>query len=411
MKIKTGINNLIILFPIVIVTYFLRLGESSVYLFDIYFLILFLCSIKYIERNMLYRLMLMVLVFIIISFLGLFNNIIFYQIELQLDRFFAGVYRYSQLIYTLGFLSTYKKIYDIEKLLNIKKVFLFSISFPLLYAVFFYFLIPEKVIVFNRLASYFGNPNFLGAYICLSIMPIVYILSKVKKIIHRLFYLLILVPLILFNLVYAGSNSYWILSVVTLLLALFSISNSLSSYVKVVAYFTLSTIILYFLIGNINFNEEFSGVNRTLNLIETVFSGGNIDSLGSGEFRDDLVRESIEFSFSSVPNLLFGIGLGQSPIIIGAVTGGFVTAHNAHIVILMEMGIWGYFYFIFILIYFILEIKLSKVSICFLISYLISMMATPHVYMPFLWGLMVYGLFIYRLELNKENKGNMFSKL
>lgn len=401
---KVSINNLIMIFPIFMVSYFFRLGESSIYIFDIYFFVFFILSIKSIKRDDLFKLLLMIFFFNIISFFGLVNAIVFYQIELQIDRFFAGLYRYSQLIYFLGFFSLYKNLYKIENSMKMKTIFLLSISFPLIYSVFFYFFVPEKVIVFNRLASYFGNPNFLGAYICLAIMPIIYTISKIKCLKYSLFYALFFLPIIVFNLIYAGSNSYWILSVVVLLISLFAVSSSLSSYLKIILYSIVSIMSLYFIIGNINFNEDLSGVSRTLRLVETVFNGSDIDSLGSGELRDNLANEAIAFSFSSIKNLLLGIGLGQSPIVIGAVIGGFVTAHNSHIVLLMEMGIIGYLYFIFTLIYFVSKMKLSKVSLCFLLSYFLAMLATPHVYLPFLWGLMIYGLFMYRLDIMEKTR-------
>lgn len=398
-----SINNLLIFFPLFIISYFLRLGESSFYLFDLYFVVFVFFSASLIKREDFVRLLVINLIFIIVAFLGLINSILSYNIDYLLDRFVAGVYRYCQFLYILGFFTFYLKTSDLKNNIYLKHLFLLSVSFPLFYSLFFYFFNPDKVIIFNRLSSYFGNPNFLGAFICLSIFPVIYTISLIKVRVQFLLYIFYFLVLFIFNLIYAGSNSYWMLSLIILILALISMSKSLIGFAKIIFAFLFLGFWVYFVLGSIQFDDELSGVNRTFKLLETISGGGDVNSLGSGELRGNLAGEAIEFILTSVKNIFFGIGLGQSPIIIGANHGGFVTAHNAHIVLFMEMGAIGYFYFMFILFYFILKIKISKISLCFLISYLFAMLATPHVYMPFLWGIMVYGLFVYKINIIKEN--------
>ena len=399
---KLNISNLFLIFPIIIVSYFLRLGESSFYLFDIYFVFLMFLSAKLLNHEVFVKLLVICLGFFVICFFGVVNSIFNYNIDYQLDRFFAGGYRYFQLLYTFGFFVLSSRVLVLQDNGYLKHIFLLSISFPLLYSLIFYFLSPDKVVTFNRLSSYFGNPNFLGAYICLSIMPIIYTISLVREKMYFIFYILYFIFLLLFNLIFAGSNSYWILSFIVLFLVFISMSKSLVYSLKAIFPILILGIIGYFVLSNIQFDEEFSGVSRTLKLLETLMGGGDVNSLGSGGLRSSLAGEAITFVMSSVPNILFGIGLGQSPIIIGAMHGGFVTAHNAHIVLFMEIGVLGYLYFMFALFYFLSRLKISRVSLSFLATYFLAMLATPHVYMPFLWGIMVYGLFIYRLNIIRK---------
>ena len=397
---KISLSVFILLFPVFAVSYFYRLGESSFYLFDIFFIFICLFSIKNIYYKDFLRILTVSFGFVLVCSFGMINNIINYNVNYELDSFFAGVYRYFQFIYTLGFFVFFKG--RIRKYNNMIHIFLLSISFPLLYSFVFYFLRPEQVIVFNRLASYFGNPNYLGEYICLSIFPIVYTISLLKGKVYFIFYILYFIFLLIFNLTFAGSNSYWLLSFFVLMMALVSLSESLLHSMRIILPIFVLGVIGYLVFGKMQNDEDFSGLSRTLALFETLIEGGSVSSLGSGELRSSLVDDAIAFILSSISNIIFGIGIGQSPIIIGAMHGSYLTAHNAHIVLFMEMGGIGYLYFIGVLFYFISKINLTKISLGFLFSYFVTILATPHVYMPFLWGVMVYGLFVYKISLIKS---------
>lgn len=399
-----NISKILLFSPLFAFSYFLRLGESSFYLFDIWFILFFLFTFRSFGKEDLKKLFIFIFSFVFISLLGLVNGLINYTNNFEIAKYFSGLYRYLQFIYILLFiLLKFKNIY-----FSFKNVYfyLFAVLFVLAYSVFFWYFDPERVVVFDRLAGFFGDPNALGVFIALSIIPVFnsIIILKNKKI--KIFLFLAFISFYGFNLLYAGSNSYWIITILSLIL--FFISNYKLILLKINKIFIGVVIVVFAILFNpvkINNLAEFQGIERTVKFFDVLTSGGDINDLGSGSYRTQLKNDSIDLIWSKPSNLLFGIGLGQSPNYIGKKYGEYVTAHNSHIVLIMELGFLGYLFLLFFCLYLICKInRFVWFNASLFLMYFLSMLAVPHVYLPIFWMNIVYGLLLCKLNVLKNSE-------
>ncbi len=99
-----NISKILLFSPLFAFSYFLRLGESSFYLFDIWFILFFLFTFRSFGTEDLKKLFIFIFSFVFITLLGLVNGLINYTNNFEIAKYFSGLYRYLQFIYILLFI-------------------------------------------------------------------------------------------------------------------------------------------------------------------------------------------------------------------------------------------------------------------------------------------------------------------
>lgn len=382
------------LFSLLAVAYFLRVGASSIYIFDAAFLILivgFLASARSIPAR-LGPVVFLFLLFLTANAVALSYGAVLGYHHGELKDFAAPIYRYSQIILCLIVYSTVAT--PLENADKLIRRLTYIATIPLAYNALGFVIRPDAVLVFGRASSYLDNPNTFGAYIC-AVSPFfgacfadpkASILSRREK--------LAVGGLLIMSLITAGSNSYWILSITGFLagaLAMFRHNNAGFSFRRLTTIFGSTLLVagvaaVAFMQIDLD-NTEIRGLVRTAELFQSVFFGESLTRLGSGELRDELQQLALQHLSENPLAAVLGIGIGQSPFVLERIVGDFVTVHNAYIVLPMEIGLLGTMSFFLALLVCWGRSGYGIHSGCAIIGYLLAMMATPHVYLPFLWYL------------------------
>ena len=386
--------------PISGILYLIRFPTISIYIFDLWFLILLLFFRGKIQK---------VQVFLLALFVSVVSFNTFINISIQgiyLDNFLSTLYRYTQFFVVGSLLINYIREQDqIPRWLL--HSFLISTYLCLGYNFIYYFVDIERIIVFNRASSFLENPNNFGGYICI-VTPLIFLVFRQIK---RFSLELISYFLVLFSLITAGSNSYWILTISSFFMAVIfycwtRYGSMKTIYFLIILSFLFSIGFHYSKGARIDLKSKFLGINRTILLVNTVLSGGDIKSLGSGKLRDDLNKMVLQ-GIQSKPTLIFsGVGLGQSQVAIRKQIGTNLSPHNMFIVVFFEVGIIGSFLLLILLISLLKDTGLNIFTVTSLMAYACAMMATPQLYLPFFWTPII-ALFGYSACLKTESHSSL----
>ncbi len=383
--------------PLFYAAYFLRIYPTSFYVFDVYFIIL-LCKILPRFGNSVFKQHLPCgLLFFFAILIGLSNG---QEPGEQSDLlgFLSASYRYFQIVSFVAILTWIARTNKARvELQPFYWIFLFCSAFPLLYAIAGIIFFPEQVLVAGRLAGYFGNPNAFGSYICLLIAPLSIILKGIGQLNVRVVAVLAFGLLGSFGLVSSGSNSYWILCALSLSVVVMLGIKSWAAKIALIAVAVIMGVLTLTFLANsalIENLDDFRGLKRTSKLWEAISGSQSTDELGSSSLRVELLLASLRLWSENWMNFLFGIGLGQSPLLIGPEFGGRVTAHNAIVVLLLETGLVGFGCLIRLLLIPAKALRITGPTVSLFICYWVAGMGTPHVYLPFLWGGIIYACFV-----------------
>jgi hypothetical protein len=394
---------LLALAPVFAMAYFIRIGQSSVYIFDLYFIILFFSSLYVLPKYWLNKNIIFSLLIVIVVLLGFILNEVFGEELGKIERLIPALLRYIQFLYVLLCVVYAVTNASFKPVKSAGSIFYWSMLFPLAYGAFFLNYAPDSVLVFGRLSSYLSNPNNLGAFICIAIPPINLYLASLNGS-RRIFMALLFYSLALYSLVYAGSNSGWSIAVISTLLSLMTIRRISIPVLLGVAVFIGTIGVAGSLLYENMLESEIPGLQNTGKLIQSIQEGGDLYDLGSGRLRESLLADARELFISKPRVMVVGVGLAQSPSYIGAKYNATITAHNAYLVLLVELGLLGFLVLVVAFWRTIKPVGLSAKSISLVSGYLLAMLATPHVYLPFLWGTAVFGIYINRNSLNLKNK-------
>ncbi len=381
---------LITLSPFFIVSYCFRIGETSFYLYDLFFFVFLAYVVVKFGINIYFFTLL--LFFSAYSCLGIISSSIAYEIDIL--SFVSSIFRYIQMLLFLYCIFSYFKNsgnIDFKKLIYSMTV---SIIFPLAYSFIMMGLNPDSVLFYGRLSGFFDNPNYLSLYIVISIPIFNYILFrpnidfKFKIISVSIFYFLAA-----YCLFFSGSIS-------GIALSFFSFSYSFFTFYKFGIKKLLLIIIfiffvLYFvpyLIRVFPFDLDLRAVNRSLDFIEYVYGTSESINYGSGELRSKLANLSIDFFSNNLRLVFVGVGLGQVPNVFMENYGISVAPHNSYIVLFLELGFFCIF-FILLSLFLVFRNYIFKFkNFSLFVGYFLAMLATPSLYLPFFWGLIFVSL-------------------
>lgn len=373
------------------VSYYLHLPGLSIYIYDFFFILTFFYLISKKEMIDLSDLLFLFL-FLFISIGMALYSLIYLSHNFREAEFFARIYRYSFILLLPFLFSELGRSFSQRK---IAYIFFVCAMIPVVYNNFMLITISEYVMVFGRASSYLENPNTFGAYMCTVVMPMLVIVYKLGF--DRRMLLLALV-FSLFSLVYIGSNSYWLLSIFSLISSYLILYSFEFNVKRLITFLFLFVLLCFLLLTNLDYllASEIAGLKRTAKLITLVFDGGNINELGSGRFRQEIERYSWILILENY--LILGTALGQSPALLNDYLNANVTAHNAFVVSILENGIFGFIVFYSFFVFYSFKIQKDihisqlqkKIVYVAFFSYLLACIATPNVYLPFTLMTMVF---------------------
>lgn len=366
-----------------------RIGDSSVYIFDIFFvmlLALFILKLRFYVEHLFY------LVFVVAGFLGFFFGAIFGSVGLDVGKFIVVVSRFVQLSLFFAVLIHFSNVSGcIARGGGVWLAIMFLISFPLLYAVVFLFVDPSEVFVFDRLAGFFGNPSYLALYVVISLpLAIKVLFLPVAAGYVRFFIGFCFFSSAFVCLIYSGSVSGWLLAIASFLVTLL-----LSSPVRFLVCMITVLMFLFFISGSealiVGLAEllgatESSGVVRTIKFVNVLMSFGDVGSLGSGDLRRQIQEVALNVFSEDWYSILFGVGFGQSPLYIAAEIGDELAAHNGYVVLLVETGIVGFLSISIFWCVLLMRLSGSVKDSSVFSGYFLAMLATPYLYLPVFWG-------------------------
>lgn len=402
LKYYSAINIIVLCMPVFLVAYFLRLPGLSFYIFDAYFfvlggLIVYLLGVRIKGAEIFVAL----LVFLFSSSVG-FQLTVLDAFEFDVAGFLAATFRYTQFVLLIIILNHASSTIEERSVEAGRVILLAALSMPLVFAFLGVFLVGWDVFTYGRLSGYFGNPNYLTAYITI-VIPVFNVFVREFQVLSRVGLTVLFYGLVIFCLVYAGSNSGWLLSGVSLLLSLYTLRTFGFRNCFIFGAIVLLCVVYFADITSWMVDSDIRGVNKTGQLLERVHYGERIRTLGSGELRDELLQDSLGLYLSKASIAMFGVGLGQSPLYLERLDGHRVTVHNTFIVLLIEAGFFGMIGFVLVIVYSLFLYGLDRLKVGLLFGYMLSMLATPHVYMPFLWGITVYGWFYINVQGRRES--------
>lgn len=388
-------NKLYLIFILSVILFVFRVPGLSFYIFDViwfYLIVKFIMKSKSVNSFV----TISIVIFLILALINLLHGIFLYSFEVSLSNFLAAVYRYTCVL-SLPFICRYF-FSDLDWEFKLRFTAYISVI-PLVYCIVMLKLNPELVLKFSRAISYFNDPNVFGAYISAVVIPLLVIclFNNHKKIFFIGF------SLSIYNLIYIGSISYWLLSLGSFISSIFIMSFYLGKSTMNIKQLFLGFILVFLAYSTIqtlpfDYESDNRGINRTITLIKTIYEGYNISDLGSGNTRNQLMSDSLDLIESN--SLIFGTGLGQSQFIMGNESGNYTQVHNSYVNLAAEMGLLGGVAFIFWLIYVLFwEFKIMKTSrvklassVAILSSFLISSFALPHIYMPYFYLSVIFAL-------------------
>lgn len=380
--------------PIFFVSYFTRVGESSLYIFDLFFPVVLLLFLPKLPKAHVRWVAFSLLALPLAAAPGVINGT---TMGASGDWLQAAVVcaRYLQFfIFSMIVVSVVSRDSGNAERFPRPTIAYGALMLPLIYGLVMLRVAPEQVLFADRLASYFGNPNALGAYICASLMPMVMIIRLFRRKSTRACALVAFLGAAVACLFFAGSMSGWITCVLAGLVAVAVFARE-GRRLKVLfggAAIAAGLAIAAVAVQPVLQGSEIKGLKRTGELIQTIRLGGEALDIGSGRLRVSLARDALDIYLSSPGTALVGVGLGQSASLIGQDYGSNITTHTAYLVILLEGGL---LVSLVLLLMFRAVLKAARVDryIWGVFSgYLLAMLSSPHIYLPFLWGATAYGL-------------------
>lgn len=269
----------------------------------------------------------------------------------------------------------------------VKYSVLIAIIFPLMFGLTVYLSKPEYVVVFNRYAGLFANPNGLAAFVVISqavfVSCLVFFRFSLPASIglSAVFYLLAISSLIL-----SGSNSGIVLFLIGsslivarkggasllfigLLMILVPFQDEVMALLKGWAYEIA--------------DSEFSGLKRTGLLALRLIDGDKLAEAGSGAYREQIKVFLIDAYLQSPMRILFGLGPGQSASLYSASFGDNVTIHNFYAMLPVEFGVFGVLTFCASLYFSIYRVGFRGFGFLIFSGYFLACLASPILYLPF----------------------------
>lgn len=390
---KRSLAWMLALGPIFSVAYFLRVGDSSFYIFDPYSFVLVMMALPHVSSRKLTAVFLAWLSLVVISGIGLLLTINTYGI-VRLDQFIVGSLRYGQLIlltYMAVMLGRNKSIPFVS---HAPRLLVLAACIPLVVGIVLLKIRPETVLVFDRFSSYLSSPNNVGAFICVAIPAVNYSLGLLEGRYAKIAAALVFYGFAVMSLVYAGSNSGWFACAVSFAISAWSTKGTLVRNIMIAGVVGGLLVTAGFAVEDWLHSSEIHGLRNTGELISTLRYGDQFMDLGSGRLRESLMHDAWTLYLAHPLTMAFGIGLGQSPSIIGAAYAANITAHNAFLVLLLETGLFGVLVLGLLILNLFKMVGMKQTSFPIVCGYLIAMLGTPHVYLPFLWAAMSFSLYL-----------------
>lgn len=266
---------------------------------------------------------------------------------------------------------------------------LISLLIPILGGLALYQISPEMAVTFNRYSGYFGNPNSLSLYVVVS-ASVFYALMRLELVPRWTSFTLKLIFFAVssYSLMLTGSNSGMLLFIVVTMIAF------LSSLRGVVFLFLGVGVLFLFILPLQNailawafdmMNSDFSGLQRTGNLIVVLFEGLELDRLGSSAYRDEVKDYLFEQQFRDLGNVLVGLGVGQSKNMMYIIDSTSVTIHNFYLLIFLEFGLLGSVCFAVLSFLTFNRFHWDAVALLAFSGFLLASSGTPVLYLPFFW--------------------------
>ena len=390
--------------PLFSVAYFLRAGETSFYIFDPYSLVLVLMALAFVSGRRLMLVVIGCLLFVTVSAIGLMFTANTYGMS-RSDQFVVGSLRYTQMIvvtYTVIMLGRNSAVPVKSYAIGL---FLLAACVPLVAGLALLQVRPESVLVFDRFSSYLSNPNNVGAFICVAIPAVNYALGFLSDRRQKLAISLVFYSSAVLALFYAGSNSGWFLCAVSFAVSMLSMKGRVGPRVFMTSVVMVAIVTLALTAHDWLLSSDIHGLRNTGEMISALRYGEQFMDLGSGRLRESLTKDAWELYLSSPFVMMFGVGLGQSPMMIGAKYAANITAHNAFLVLLLETGLIGISVLTVLVVNAVRFVRVWRDAIPVLVGYLLAMQGTPHVYLPFLWALMSFALYLMCAAGNASNVG------
>lgn len=367
-------------------TYFIRIYPYSIYMFDI----ILLLSVVYLHRFIIINpYVILSGIFLIVSSgvsIFLFSTSL---ASFDFPRVVSGAMRYVQLFIAPSCFLIYIRRLSNRGILEYINIIYITISIPIYTGLLIFYISPGYAISFHRYSGYFGDPNMMALYIVIVTPLALFAISNKSKPTRIIYFILFFIPSI-YSLMLSGSNSGSILFIIVLIIHL--VTNFRGAILLIIfsCIVFINVNIVEGMIFNIYIymqNASFWGVERFSKLLYVVLGFGNLSELGSEVFRKQIQVYLTNEYLSSIYNIIFGLGFGQSPNITSMhFVRQTVTIHNGYYVFLIEFGVLGCIFLFFAFYYSIGIFIKSRKSIMIVSGYLLALVGIPALYLPFYWA-------------------------
>lgn len=367
--------------------YFIRFPETSIYVFDT----VWLAGMVGFPRKF-FRMPRMNYFALILLTVCMASSLIYASLQDRLADPIQPVIilmRFTQMVVTANF---FINCANSEQLLRRDFVGPAQIALfiPICVGLLLYWAAPDYVVVFNRYAGYFSNPNSMALFLVVSVsvfLTIMKLYSFPKMSNYAL--LLTFFGLAAYSLLLTGSNSGLILF--TAIVVLYSISHALRH--KVFLSLTVAGALIATLVFEnyiLSWAEEllardFIGWQRTGRLIINISQGLGLSELGSLSYRESVENYLFGQQLSEVGRVFLGLGPGQSKSYVFGLDGNSVTIHNFYKLIFLEYGLIGFGSFLALAVVTFKRFRWNVQTLLLSSGYLVALLGTPLLYLPFFW--------------------------
>lgn len=367
--------------------FFIRIAESSLYLYDMLLLVSFLIGIRKLRFE--FRLYLPALFYIIFCIISIFYGVIVHDFDIE--QSLQSLVRYSFMLLVIPlvsgvFFSNESQLDEYFKYLAFGLAASVIINFVGVYLAWMPFWGT------GRAHGFYGNANWFGYMMVFSMYSFYYLSAKNSK------YLVICLPLFvlsMYNLILSGSNSSLIALVILVIWIFFSDIN----FTKIIVFSLLIVIFPMFILilSNFEYFSDFRGATRFLNFFTVLFGNDSdgVSSLGSITERLELIDASIT-AYIDYSGFFIGYGLSQTPNLFNSLGFHEASVHVNLISILIEVGFLGLLMYAAWLIFGYLNFLrggLSDFNNNYIkgnvILFVFVGMFTPHVYLGFFFAFIV----------------------
>lgn len=365
--------------------YLVRAGDSSVYIFDLFFLLILVIGNGSVPAY-LFRAMVLFAVCFLVSLFAV-TAVAVTGGTFAFGDFVAPFIRYGELIMMMCYFSRAAQGTTVSPH-TLRNFVIISAFIPLVLGLILFYIEDPSVTVFNRYAGYLTNPNYMAAYVAV-MLPVVLVCTTGYQTIIR--YALIAGYLVvgIYSLILAGSNGGWIAFTATGLIYFATSSRRSFLLIGVIG------ALLVIFANEVNdlvraaahqlTESDFQGLRRTGRLILIVLTVGDFSTLGSLDFRESVQTHLIDEFIESPFTVLFGFGMGHAKWITFEDIGQTVAAHNGYINTALELGVIGTVFLSASLGYAMLTLRPNINTFRLCAGYLLALGTTPALYLPFFW--------------------------